>query len=360
MKQLHPRDERRCLILEKYAKVDRENKVVTLPLHYESVNELISDKLSTKEKPVVYHNVFEDIEEAAVILPSGFTMNMDVTIDDYGDYTPEQIKEATIDSLELSYYHLNRVSSKSWLKAGFLYLLGVLLLILLIVLRAEGVIDGETSGAIDSIFDYVIDTFACVFIWEAISLLLLYPNEFSIKYRQIFRILGDIRLVDDKGKELASIEKVSLKQNWIDDTPHKRKGKVCLFISACIFLSVGMILLTDYLYGLFSSAFMSSSLSASAFISCTLTVVFTILAGVSAVCRFLERGVLAKCTGIFAIILTLSNIYLLAMVVALRVNDVPVSAASYFAIVGNIIAVVIYFTGFLLTRKKKIKKPSQT
>ena len=84
---------------------DLENQVVTIPLHYETTDDLIDGHLSQPGKPVVSKEALDYLIDIIMSIPSVFTVDFALKVDDYGDYTHKQLIEAIRNTIENAFYY---------------------------------------------------------------------------------------------------------------------------------------------------------------------------------------------------------------------------------------------------------------
>ena len=73
--------------LSKTYEFDMEKRVATIPLYYDSPEELIDIHLSSPGKPVVSDDAIDYLCEVVSFIPKEFTVEIKLIIDDYGEYT---------------------------------------------------------------------------------------------------------------------------------------------------------------------------------------------------------------------------------------------------------------------------------
>ena len=75
-------------LLNKYYEIDNENRVVTMPLHYEKASDLINNKIISKDNYLFDYEELTAINDMIRRIPVMYKVNIDIQIDDYEDYDP--------------------------------------------------------------------------------------------------------------------------------------------------------------------------------------------------------------------------------------------------------------------------------
>lgn len=228
---------RQIELMKKRFDVDEENKIVKLDLYYDRADDILQSNLDTKV-PNFDREKFGRIKEVISDFPNDYKADLNIKIDDYEGYKPEELLDGFNDAVELTHYSGNRAHKKKWVQIVFLLLAGILLLNLM----ARGIVENwldlnETStGVLKEVFDIT----SWVFIWQAVSLWFLSPTEdrvtsLTLSYR--------IRYVAFLDKE----DKVLVKEDYhkcYDRTNHEKKlrtiGKYLLLLSGAAFFGLGI------------------------------------------------------------------------------------------------------------------------
>jgi len=308
IKETNPRLERQLELLGKLGNVDRENKIITSKLHYHSVSELLKNDISTDELPVISEDVIDRADELIDKCPSGYRSAVEVKIDDYEGYEPKKVLECFNETMEIEHYRTVKQGRKSWYLAALLALVGVSLLIILNVLKVTGVIGEDRLE--DLIIDYVIDTFACVFIWECISMVLLYPAEFYKRNNKVILFFAGLTLLDAEGNVVACEDKEEMMKEWIDESGKKKTGKAFLMVMGTALIAVGLVALSSAIVSIAKidySTITSENMVPFVFmaVTCFVIAICEILAGIGSINMVREKGLFRKFVKIFSIILLL-------------------------------------------------------
>ena len=108
---------------------DTEKGVATLHLYFDKAEEILDKQQSTPVRPVISAETIERMSRNMCIIPEEFDVVYAITVDDYQDYTPDQLLHAYKTGLENRYYRKdeeNRTDHAVW----FLFaLVGLALLV---------------------------------------------------------------------------------------------------------------------------------------------------------------------------------------------------------------------------------------
>ena len=173
-KEENKQHSRQIELMKKRFNVDEEKKIVDLTLNYESANDVLITNLDTKV-PTFDRDKFGRIKEIISEFPIDYKVNLDITIQDYNGYEPEEMLEGFNDAVELTVYSGEKDHRKKWLQTTFLLIAGILVLFFI----ANGVIQnwGGITPTAAEVLREVLDISAWVFVWQAVSLAFLTPSD---------------------------------------------------------------------------------------------------------------------------------------------------------------------------------------
>lgn len=198
--------ERRLELLEKHFKVDRDQKIIHLTFHYENASALLDTSIGNPENPFIQEEILEKISSLVSDLPPNYFAEISISIDDYEGYESKKLLSALNDSLELSHYRFEKQEKTKWLSSTLMVLVGIIVLLFMFI-GNEGNWFGK--GQIADLIVEVLDIVGCVFIWEAVCVIFLSPNELRIMTRRIQIRTKKISFADREGKVLAVEEQES-------------------------------------------------------------------------------------------------------------------------------------------------------
>ena len=347
---------RQIELMKKRFDVDEENKIVKLDLYYEKADEILESNVDTKV-PNFDREKFGRIKELISDFPLDYKADLNIKIDDYEGYKPEELLDGFNDAVELTHYSGNRAHKKKWVQIVFLLLAGILLLNIM----ARGVLENwlDLNETSTDVLREVFDITSWVFIWQAVSLWFLSPTEDRVTSLTLSHRIRNVAFLDNKDKVLVQEDY----RECYDNTNHEKKlrtvGKYLLLISGAAFFGLGIsnfftaIFELPGLIALFSPDGSDEIIATIIFTVILLsmqltTVVFEILGGLAAISSFTGKvGKLYRVVLPFGIIVFLVE---LASFV-LRLNQGEFSATS---LIGFIVALA-YLLGviFLMVTKQK-------
>lgn len=347
---------RQVELMKKRFNVDEEKKLVDLTLNYETASEVLITNLDTKV-PTFDRDKFGRIKEIISEFPNDYKVNLDITIQDYEGYKPEEMLEGFNDAVELTIYSGNKDNRIKWLKTIFLMIAGILVLFFI----ANGIIQSWAgiSATAAEVLREVLDISAWVFVWQAVSLAFLTPSEDRIISTTLKYRLNNV-ILRDKNSKITSKERYS---DSYDATAREDRlhlfGRYSLLVSGAAFFALGsvnfLVFLTD-IYNAIKTTYEQTGNAAAAIIvnvilaSITLTVVaFEILGGLAAVSIYTGRTPkLQKLALPFGI--TTFALQTMLLIVSIIFSHVTVSG-----VVGVIVSAMYLFGVIVFSIRRKAK-----
>lgn len=343
---------RQLEILGKYHEIDETNKVIHVKLHYEKATDIILSDMGDKEHPMFGRDIIERVSDILNTFPKDYKIDLDLKIDDYEGYDPSLLLHALSDNFELEHYRTQKQTKKTWLLVMILLFIGVGLLLLLTVLKETNVI-GESLG--DLVFDYFIDTAACVFMWEAVSQLFIYPAEFVVTNAKVFSLFSGVKFLDKKGNIVAEANKNSVFSELVADSGKKKIGNVFLITTGSVHLILGFVAIANFLVEMRKIKFDQSQIVA--YITIMLIVAAVeVIYGIGSINRFRENGPFKNL--IFALSIVLMILYIgYAITTGINAaNGLHISASIIVSLSVGLLATILNFVGCIFTKPRKEKK----
>ena len=193
---------------------DLEKKIATVPLYYETPDDLLEVRRSRPGKPVISRDALNSLLDTIKEIPEEFTVEFSLIIDDYGEYDHDQLLEAIQKIIENTYYYYDEDKKKNNVLAVILLIIGVLILCFQVIGGYYGLLGTEGTISTD-IINCMLDSFSCVFIWEAGAVLFLtYGNDSTLFHKELRRIHG-IRFATKVGEVLSSVDKATVCKKWV-------------------------------------------------------------------------------------------------------------------------------------------------
>lgn len=195
-------------------KFDIENGTVSVPLYYQTPDDLLDTHLSCPGKPVVSDDTTDYLCEIIMSIPREFKVEFSLTIGDYGDYDHESLMRSLRATIENTFYYHDDNNKKHNILAIVFIAIGMLML----ALETIGGISGwfGAKGNIGrSILETILDVMVWVFVWEGAALLFLtYEDESTAFSSNMDRLCG-IKLLNKSGEVLNSLNQEQFYDGWV-------------------------------------------------------------------------------------------------------------------------------------------------
>lgn len=205
--------------LSRHYKLNEKERTFEIALYYEKASDLFDENIVMNGKPRISDDVTDRMAQMLDDIPDGYKARFTLTIEDYGDYTSEQILEGINDALSFRHLRYLRRSKKTDLRTGFMMVVGVSLIVLMTVGNLSGWW-GE-DNVISEVLTYMMDTLGCVLIWEAIYSIfiessdeLIFEEKISkkVQYVGIFREGDDHALSGESSRKIAEMMRQNRKR----------------------------------------------------------------------------------------------------------------------------------------------------
>ena len=294
--------------LSKTFEFDMEKRVATLPLYYETPEELIDVHLSTPKKPIVSDDTIDYLCEVVSFIPKEFTVEIKLIIDDYGEYNHDALMNALRITIEDTYYYYDENRKKDNVLAMIFLILGILFLALETIGGMTGWY-GESGSVSESIIETILGVLVWVFSWEGAALLLLtYGNDSTQFYKSMERFNG-ISFLDKENNVLSSFDQEEFYKGWIYLSGKEVFARNYILFSNTALLAVLSVLTVEVFAGL-------ETLDTVDIAGFCVSWVLTLLLVLSNVTFYQESGRLGKCafvcsivSMVYAVVIFIYNVY---------------------------------------------------
>lgn len=338
-------NKREIELLNKYYEIDNENKIVTMPLHYEKASDLINGKIVSKDNYLFDYEELTSINDMIKRVPVMYKVKIDIQIDDYEDYEPEKLLAGFNDALELNQYNFVREGKWKFFKAGILLIVGITVLFFQGYGKLSGWFGSSDSA---SIYSEIFDIIGWVFIWECVTVAFLTGSELSVSSNMFRLRVLEVSFYDQE-KLLVTENLNEAGKNWETDKRLEKASRLALLFSGVAFIALGsMNLITAFSsYHRFMSEVDFSNIGEAIiifgiFLLIEIVIVaIEVLGGISALFRYLGKTVLRRFSNVFSIILMI----LLVSIIAFNISSGSYSnIAGYFV---SLVVMVIYLFGYI-------------
>ena len=216
-------------LVDKYYDLNKDKKLVRFHLNYENLDEAL--ELSFNNTYRFKKEIIEQIDEQLNDIPKDYKCDLEISFREKID--SKAVVNAFFDELSFINYHNRNNNNRKHLTIAILFLSGLILLLLNLFLNNHTLFN---DGVLNETVNWVIDTFACVLIWEGFTLLfLIYYNEEIPAVKIVKRINSLILINDDKEEVFVNDRKNIHSYSFFD-------------ISAACMLAGSVIMLVDIFY----------------------------------------------------------------------------------------------------------------
>lgn len=342
----NPIYQRQVQLLKKKYPVDDTKKTVEVTFHYPKASDLYLDDVIVTSYHEINKEVTDRMSDVLSLIPSGYKANFKFQIDDYENYSPNDISEAFSDSFEEDHYSTYGGTKLKTLQITFLLLAGILLLIAKIVFsNAEWVQDETTKEVLIEI----IDISAWVFVWESVSIMFIASSDSKTQSLLIQKKMNSISFVDKENQELLNVGINEFLSAWVEEGRLNKIEKYSLLIGGAGVLGLGFSSLIQL-----PSLFQSSEEMENK-VMMVLLIVFTIigsilfiLSGISAISTYAKKGYMKKFLPVFGIINCFIVLFEISVFVYLFVGENMFSTRNLITAIFSVIFNVFYLVGFIL------------
>ncbi len=159
-------------IEEEFFQLDKENKIAFMKLEFANTDEVF-DKNSITKIPIFNDEFSEWLKSAFAYAPKGYKIDLDITFDDLGEYSEEQLKEIFIKNAALELKVSQRNQKYKSKIALSLFATGIIFLVAMILVAALW----QEERALKEIIVAIIEIASWVTIWEALDIFIVEHSE---------------------------------------------------------------------------------------------------------------------------------------------------------------------------------------
>jgi len=339
--------------LQRYYDIDLQKRVITIPLHFKHVDEIIEIGVGKETNPVIKRSLLAKISSLAHNIPYEFKIDIDLKIDDYAGYEHANIARSLLDAFEMFHYDLGRKRVNSSIKLIILVVIGVILFAWLFYLCSKHWFGKQGDPTHDTIHELVV-TLATVFIWESVYIAFIYDNAYEGISGKLFNRIKTIKLFDSKNVMLDQITNQTIKESWFFDNRIQTISRGTMFIAATTLLCLSGCKAIDIV-----EAFIKYKDSALALASANITlvsVVVSVLGGIGAISFYRDKGPFKK------LLLGLSSINLALNIADVVLCSIAVNQKVDWGLKGLVLALIalvlsaIFLASIIILKKQERNK----
>ena len=335
LKELSPKIQRQIEILSKYYNIDLEKRLITLELVYDKVSDMFEHDIVATKKIIFKNEILQKVSEILDTFPLEFKVDLKFKINDYEGYKPEEISESFKDCLEMFHYSIHREKSFRLFEAVILALVSVGILFLRKFVLDNGVISD------DNLTSEMLDITAWVFLWQAVTVLFLTPNEF----REIsFKILTRLNIVSLYKNDtlIMEISQDEIQRNWVQISRAEKNSRKVMIIAGAFTFATGVMSAINGITSFIGNEFSWLGLVSFLF-SLLISGFISILGGIGAISVYRERGPFQKIVPFCAYFYLVTAGLLIAAIVALGIE-----AGSFTFMLGMLATFIVFLVSSLL------------
>ena len=346
-------NQREIELLGKYYEVDNENRIVTMPLHYDKASDLINGKIISKDNYLFDYDELTTINNMIRRVPIMYKINIDIQIDDYEDYEPEKLLSGFNDQMELNQFNYIRENKLKFLKAGMLLIVGIFILF---VVGYGKINKWFGTSEVADVYSEIFDIFGWVFIWETVTITFLTPSELSVNSNMFKRRVLNVSFSNNEGV-VAQEDLGTKSREWESEKRLEKTSRWSLLISGIAFIATGLLNLVgsvSALYEIVTELGSEVSISGVLIVEAVELIIVTveIFGGISALCRYMGKRYLKIYSNIFAGIAILMATYVLST----SIGNARMVASALVTIAISILYLFGYISNIVINRRYKTKE----
>lgn len=345
---LSPKRIRQIEIISKYHKVDFEEKIIYLDLHYEKASEIIETDISSLSRPRFKFDILKRASDIISSFPRDYFISINIIIDDYENADPHSLIESFRDELEIFHYSIINEKNHNWIISVILVLVSTSLLFFRLFAGNSKII------STDGMFYEMLDIIAWVFLWEAVSVMFLSQRElYGVSMSFNDRVLK-ISLSNKGNETVVEMAREDIVRDFVNERKLQKTGRILLLLGGG---------------ALFSTAFMDSFTLVSLLVSTiqsgfpkepflyiflgvyTAEVTLFALGGIGAFSTFVERGPFRKVVPVLAYFCILISLLLSGVFILLCVQTKSIDPSSVAQIGFSLFSALFYAIGYFVNRK---------
>ncbi|MCQ2793974.1 MAG: hypothetical protein MJ207_01180 [Bacilli bacterium] len=224
-REISPSVTRQLQILSDHYDIDEERKIITVVFFFEDISEVLNPHLAENKLPQFNHEFVEEINDILDTFPLGYKADIKINADNLRGYKPEDLLTSLRHSLELYRYVSKREGAKNFVLAMIMMGIGIFALFMMVLSEQHQWFEDET---IRTLVTEIIDIIAWVFVWEAVTMIMLNPSE----YRSIsVKLITKINTISVTSlRKHAEITAADMLDHYVDDKSYVKAGNSCLLI----------------------------------------------------------------------------------------------------------------------------------
>lgn len=334
-------------LLRKYYEYDEETRTFTVPVTYSKASEILDDNVRDfKHHPRFKKEALEEISDILHSLPSSTKADVHLLIEDYEGIEPSVLLSSFNEAILLNQHRSRLEQRKSGFTAAILAIVGMIILFFYVFGKIHNWY-GSGEGTLG--YDFateVLNVVAWVFLWEAVTVLFLNPNDYRSMNAGLFLKINELGFYDASGKKKFVEE--DIKQRFDYSLKLRRwepTGRYLLLIGATAMTIYGAFLTFNSGFALAQASSITEGYNLYVTVNTlgeALGILFAIC-GIAGMAFFMERISLGKAFTVLTIIMgVLILAYFIIALIAQGVSN-NLSSVGFCAIIY-----LVYLPGYLI------------
>lgn len=339
---------RQLEILSDFYDVDYENKIITIVLYYEDIGDALNINLNENKLPQFKAEILQNISSVIDTFPFGFKANIKINCDNLRGYKPDGLLKSLRHSLELFHYTSKHEKNRSFLLAMTMFAVGIFALFMMIIFNNN---EWTSEPDMRELVSSIVEIIAWVFIWEAVSLIALTPNEYHNLDINLVNKINEISIRSIK--KYAKITAQEIMEHYVEDSRKYKVGTTLFLISGVAFASLTIPVYITTIIDIAKGNYGKGGMLALAVIAITIYSIIQFSAGIVSLLSFTRKKKRFAQTIRFAsFVMIVVNALMLAYAISIKIqNNLPIKTIIPF--VFTFAFAINYLIGYLLSKKKQ-------
>ena len=344
-------------ILSKYYDINENTGVICLNLHYDSAIELFDNVKYHSKSSFFSPEIMAYVSDSMEKFPDFYDVELNITIEDYDEYTPKEIIDSFHDNVEITHYRKASSFKNKWIIVALLLSAGVALLT---VVGIGSHIQFWSKSKGYAVLQEVVDISGWVFIWQGVTVAFLSPIDNSINTRLIKRNLLRINLIDSNGKVIYKDKTRERLNNWVSENKFLKINKLVMLIISIIIMMLATYELVDDTYEFYeiiriaNLEIQSIAVILVLFVVTILTDILLLFQGFAGISIYSGKNRFVILTGVISFLIFVTEIAEISLAVSLG-NTLD------FGTISNALISLLFFISYIvyviyfINRRRKIK-----
>ena len=232
-------------VLSHYYDIDEENRIITIPFHFQKVSELIDTTIKTKDIPVFKNDLLKTISYLLHKVPNDFKIDVNLQIEDYEGYNPEVISKSIIDCFQIFHYDIVKKNKSKAMIISRLFLIGVFALSFMYLVNASNWVGGNQTQ--DGIRNELLAALGTAVLGEAVYQIFLPSDHFAKINYGVLTSINSFKLFGTNN-DVYEVYSDKIAYNWLTDVTKAIKYRRYMLFTGTGMLSFSFIFLFSFYF----------------------------------------------------------------------------------------------------------------